>query len=174
MKHQETIAEATDSIIVECDLNDPPQKVWQALTVPELLAIWLMPNDIRPQVGARFTLQEKPGADGEIECKVLRVEPNRLLSYSWRQDGGRRNAGGRALDSVVTFELAETASGGTHLRLIHSGFPTALHGPVAWLAGAGCRASCSHVAPARWRCAMPPRTVLVANATTPVAMRAAA
>jgi uncharacterized protein YndB with AHSA1/START domain len=166
MKHEETPADATDSVIIECDLSDPPQRVWQALTVPDLLAAWLMPNDICPQLGARFTLKERPGSDRDIECEVLEIEPNRLLRYSWCRDDGERNPGGRALDSVVTFELAETATGGTHLRLIHSGFPTSLHGPLALLAGAKRLAGNLY--------ALPPRMALVANSTVPIEMRKAA
>jgi uncharacterized protein YndB with AHSA1/START domain len=166
MKHLETPADAMDSVIVECDLADPPQKVWRALTVPNLLAAWLMPNDICPQVGARFTLQEKPGSDHDIECKVLEIKPHRLLRYSWRRDDGERNPGGRALDSVVTFELAETTTGGTHLRLTHNGFPTSLHGPVALLAGAERPAGNLH--------ALRPRTVFIASSTVPIEMRKAA
>jgi len=166
MKREETPADAMDSVIVECDLADPPQKVWQALTAPELLAAWLMPNDIRLQVGARFTLQEKPGPDGDIECEVLEIEPHRRLRYSWRRDHGPRNAGGRALDTVVTFELAETATGGTRLRLTHSGFPTSLHGPVALLAGSE--------RPEGNLYALRPRTVFIANSAGPIEMRKAA
>jgi ATP-dependent Clp protease, protease subunit len=43
----------TDPVVVECDLPDPPEKVWRALTEAHLLAAWLMPNDLRPAVGAR-------------------------------------------------------------------------------------------------------------------------
>jgi uncharacterized protein YndB with AHSA1/START domain len=57
MNHQDGPAE---SIVVECDLPEPPEKVWRALTVPELLAAWLMPNDIRAEVGSRFSFQPRP------------------------------------------------------------------------------------------------------------------
>jgi uncharacterized protein YndB with AHSA1/START domain len=32
-------------------LAQPPDRVWHALTDPDLLARWLMPNDFRPAVG---------------------------------------------------------------------------------------------------------------------------
>jgi uncharacterized protein YndB with AHSA1/START domain len=118
--------DAADSVIVECDLAEPPEKVWRALTVPDLLAAWLMPNDIRPEIGRRFILQA-PGAktDG-TQCEVLAVEPHRLISYRWRSADCERDASGRRLDSVVTFVLTETETGGTHLRLVHEGFPASL------------------------------------------------
>jgi uncharacterized protein YndB with AHSA1/START domain len=125
--------ELTASVLVECDLPDPPEKVWRALTVPELLAAWLMPNDIRPEPGSRFRLRQGPGSgsgDGPIECEVLAAEPNRLLRLSWRGGDDERDAQGRQLDSIVTFELSETPAGGTHLRLVHSGLPTSLRAPI--------------------------------------------
>jgi uncharacterized protein YndB with AHSA1/START domain len=115
----------TDSIILECDLPEPPAKVWRALTEPDLVARWLMPGDIRPEAGHRFTLQGKSGEGGSIDCEVLAAEPERRVSYSWRGEAGERDAGGRALDTIVTFELSESEAGGTHLRLIHGGFALA-------------------------------------------------
>ena len=63
-------------------LPDAPEKVWRALTVPELLAAWMMPNDIKPETGSRFAFA---GPDAPIECEVLDAEPGRLLRYSWRE-----------------------------------------------------------------------------------------
>ena len=56
----------------ECDLPDAPEKVWRALTVPELFAAWMMPNDIKPETGSRFAFA---GPDAPIECEVLDAEP---------------------------------------------------------------------------------------------------
>lgn len=150
--------EFTDSIVTECDLAEPPEKVWRALTIPDLLAAWLMPNDIRPEVGGRFTFRGKPeSGDGTIECEVLAVEPNRLLRYSWRGGAAERDAGGRTLDTVVTFVLTETVTGGTHLRVVHSGFPLSLRQPVAQRAR-----TVSSIRPHDLR-SRPRRTVLFAN-----------
>ena len=38
----------------------PPDKVWRALTDPELLGAWLMPNDFQARVGHRFTFRTDP------------------------------------------------------------------------------------------------------------------
>jgi uncharacterized protein YndB with AHSA1/START domain len=126
MNHEAAPKDATESIIVECDLAEPPAKVWRALTEPALLASWLMPNDIRPEVGARFTFRaEADAGSGTIACEVLAAEPPHLLRYSWRDDDADRQAPDRVLDSVVTFVLTETANGGTHLRLVHDDFASA-------------------------------------------------
>jgi uncharacterized protein YndB with AHSA1/START domain len=132
MKHEAEPNDAADSIVVDCELADPPAKVWRALTEPKLLAAWLMPNDIRPEVGARFTFQaDAEAGGGVIACEVVAAEPPHLLRYSWRGSDAGRDARAHTLDSVVTFVLTETADGGTHLRLIHDGFPVRALQPVA-------------------------------------------
>ncbi len=109
---------STKSIRVEYDLPHPPAKVWRALTESALLAAWLMPNDIRPVVGHRFTFkaQPMPGWDGTVHCEVIEVEPERRLRYSW--SGGAEDS---RLESVVTWTLAATPQG-TQLSLEHAGF----------------------------------------------------
>ncbi len=104
----------SESVIVDCDLAEPPEKVWRALTVPELLAEWLMPNDFEPRIGHDFTFRPEKGAD--IACEVLDVEENRLIRYSWREED-------QPVDSIVTVRLTPLTGGGTHLRLVHTGFP---------------------------------------------------
>jgi uncharacterized protein YndB with AHSA1/START domain len=99
----------TDTVVVECDLLEPPEKVWRALTEPELVAEWLAPDE--------DTADER----APIECEVIEVRPNRLVRYSWR-DGGAAGDEDAGRDSIVTFELARTAAGGTHLRIIHTAF----------------------------------------------------
>lgn len=122
--HRDAGPEPTQAIVADFDFPQPPEKVWRALTEPALLAAWLMPNDIRPVVGHRFTFQTKPvpGWDGVVQCEVLAVTPPRLLSYAWR--GGNREVEGygHSLDTIVTWTLTPTANGGTHVHLVHDGF----------------------------------------------------
>ncbi|TPL24514.1 ATPase [Mesorhizobium sp. B2-4-10] len=131
---------APDAIEFECDLPEPPEKVWRALTVPELLAAWMMPNDINPEIGSNFAFA---GPDAPIECEILDAEPGKRLRYSWRQQP-RPDEERNPLDSIVTFTLARTVSGGTHLHIIHEGFAraaTSAARPMVTMAGAGCRLS---------------------------------
>src|SRR3981189_1443756 len=75
---------ATEPIVFECDLPHSPALVWRALTDRDLLGAWLLPNDMRPEVGARFSFERPDQQPGySIECEVLEVEPNRTLQ--WRQ-----------------------------------------------------------------------------------------
>jgi uncharacterized protein YndB with AHSA1/START domain len=99
----------TRSVTVEREIPYPPEKIWRALTQPHLIAEWLMKNDFAPVVGHRFDLS----ADwGIVDCRVVAVEPNRTLSYTWAAYG---------LQSVVTWTLTPT-SAGTRLRMEQSGF----------------------------------------------------
>jgi uncharacterized protein YndB with AHSA1/START domain len=129
-------SDGTDAIEFEYDLVEPPEKVWRALTVPELLAAWMMPNDISPEIGNHFAFA---GPETPIECEILDAEPEKLLRYSWREQPGDA-ARQDPLDSTVTFTLARTVSGGTHLRIVHDGFARKAMPAVA-MAGAGCRLS---------------------------------
>src|SRR5262249_33080330 len=70
---------------------------------------WLMKNDFTPVVGHRFNLRADWGA---VDCRVLAVEPNKTLSYTWAALG---------LESVVTWTLTPTSTG-TRLRMEQSGF----------------------------------------------------
>jgi len=102
-------ATETLTVVVERDIPQPPEKVWRALTQPQLIAEWLMKNDFEPVVDHRFTLSADWGA---VEGRVLAVEPNKKLTYTWEAFG---------LESIVTWTLTPTSTG-THLRVEQSGF----------------------------------------------------
>jgi len=116
--------EHTKTIVVEYEIQRPPAAVWRALTEPQLLARWLMENDIRAEVGHRFTFRAPPitGWDGVVHCEVLEVDPPRRLRYSWRGGSDDLPGYGTRIDTVVTWTLTATGGGGTLLRLEHAGF----------------------------------------------------
>lgn len=120
------------AIRVEVRLAQPPQRVWRALTDPALVARWLMPTDIRPEVGRHFTFQapSAPGWDGVVHCEVLAADPPRLLRHSWRGGSAEARGYGHQLDTSVAWTLTPTAEDGTSLQLVHDGFTAADH--VAW------------------------------------------
>ena len=80
----------TDAIRTDSFFPHPPEKVWRALTDPELLASWLMPNDFAPAAGHKFRFRSRPMGDwdGVVDCEVLEIEPHRILRYSW--EGGAK------------------------------------------------------------------------------------
>jgi uncharacterized protein YndB with AHSA1/START domain len=93
MKSEE-IEESTRGVELEYDLNAPPQKVWQAISVPELRESWL------------------PG-DALVDGAATTVTPGQEVRYTMREDNAP------FLESTVTFSIAPNGNGGTILRIIH-------------------------------------------------------
>jgi uncharacterized protein YndB with AHSA1/START domain len=104
----------TRTLVIEREMPYPPEKIWRALTEGPLIKEWLMDNDFQPAVGHSFNFRSTPVPNwsGIIESKVLVVEPNKKLSYSW---------GTMGMESIVAWTLVPT-SGGTLLRMEQSGF----------------------------------------------------
>ncbi|MDX2007625.1 MAG: SRPBCC domain-containing protein [Meiothermus sp.] len=105
----------TEAVSFEFDLRHKPEKVWRALTDPALLAEWLLPVtgfSLEPETAFAFKAPPAPGWDGTVNCRLLEVEPHRMLSYAWVVGD---------IDTVVTFVLTPTPSG-TRLTLVQTGF----------------------------------------------------
>lgn len=83
-----------DGIELEYDLDESPQKVWRAISIPAFRENWL-PNDVL--------------ADPEATS----VTPGEEIRYRMRDNAPP------FLESTVTFTLTPNATGGTSLRIIH-------------------------------------------------------
>ena len=104
-----------ETIAFELELEHSPAKVWRALTDPELLRQWLLPVvGFELTQGTSFQLQAPPQPtwDGAVSCRILEIEPQRKLRYTWTVP---------FLDTVVTFTITPTATG-TRLHIEQSGF----------------------------------------------------
>jgi uncharacterized protein YndB with AHSA1/START domain len=116
MSFADTTAKSqNEAIAFEFDLPHRPEKVWRALTDPELLAQWLLPTigfELGPGKAFTFKTQAYPGWDGTVNCQFVEIEPLRKLAYTWTVP---------FLDTVVTFTLTPTESG-TRLVMVQSGF----------------------------------------------------
>ena len=122
MKSTDKNAKAqTESITFEFDLHHPPDKVWRALTDPDLLAEWLLPVvELELEPGAAFSLTAppQPGWNGIVNCRFVEIEAQRKLRYTWVVGDPQSEF---FIDTVVTFTLTPTESG-TNLSLVQSGF----------------------------------------------------
>ena len=104
-----------NKITTEITYAHSVEKVWQALTNAEAMSQWLMPCNIKPEVGHQFEFRTKPspGFDGIVKCEVLEIKEKELLVFSW--------SGGSLENTRVSFQL--TALGDqTKLSFEHSGF----------------------------------------------------
>jgi uncharacterized protein YndB with AHSA1/START domain len=88
----------SDEIIVEAELADAPEKVWRALTEPDLIVAWLAPTDADPSP--------------LVELEVLEAEPTERVRYAWREQGG--------VASELEFTLTPLPGGGARLRVVHT------------------------------------------------------
>ena len=108
------------TIRVDQFLSYSPAQVWKALTDPDLIARWLMPNDFQLAIGHHFTFKTVPippvQFEGTVYCEVLDYEAELSLRYNW-VDRGEENG----LNSIVTWRLVPEGEG-THLYLEHEGF----------------------------------------------------
>lgn len=99
----------------------PAEKLWHALTDPELVQLWTStgrggrPEGFRAEVGNHFRFVGKPvpGWNGIVDCEVLAVESPVMLRHSWK--GDERDP------SIVTWRIDPTAEG-SRLTYDHTGF----------------------------------------------------
>jgi uncharacterized protein YndB with AHSA1/START domain len=115
-----TTADELTTIEVDQYFPHPPAKLWRALTTPDLMAQWLMPNDFEPVVGHRFTFHARPvaqtGFSGQIACQVLELTPQKRLRISWADADEPVT-----MPTEVTWTLHPEGKG-TRLLLQHTGF----------------------------------------------------
>ncbi len=79
---------------LEYQLDEPTEKVWRAISIPEFRNSWL------PQ-------------EALADPDATSVTPGKEVSYRMRDDAPP------FLESVVTFRVTPNATGGTSLRIIH-------------------------------------------------------
>jgi len=99
-----------ESIEVSQFINQSPQKVWEAITSPELLQQWWVKGNIQPNIGHQFTLDM--GSFGQQLCLVTLVEKELLFEYVFAIG---------VLETTIRWQLTPQENG-TLLQLSHSGF----------------------------------------------------
>ena len=104
------------------DYPQAPDKVWRAVTDPELIPRWTAtgqggrPVGFEPVVGNKFQFVAKPvpGWRGIVDCEVVEVRAESLLRYTWI--GAEGDA-----PTYVTYHL-EPHADGTRFTYEHTGF----------------------------------------------------
>lgn len=113
----------TMSLAVDAILPAPPERVFEALTTPELYSQWMGPDGSTTEVssmdavpGGRlaFTVGFPGGMSVQIEGEYLTVDPPHRLSHTWLVEGDPH-------PTTVTIDLRPVASG-TQIVLVHDGF----------------------------------------------------
>ncbi|TQV69737.1 SRPBCC family protein [Denitrobaculum tricleocarpae] len=94
-KHEEEAADQeTADIVLDAELDAPPEKVWRAISRPEFREQWLPGRDLRNA--------EPVSSEAEAE-----------ISYRMKDDAPP------FLESIVTFRITPHADGRTRLRILH-------------------------------------------------------
>lgn len=86
--------DADAALVLEYDLDAPPEKVWRAVTIPALRQRWL------PDADLAKAEPESPMTDEEVRYRLRESEP------PYRE-------------SRVTFRIEPNEVGGTRFRIIH-------------------------------------------------------
>jgi uncharacterized protein YndB with AHSA1/START domain len=99
---------------LEQSFPHPRERLWRALTEPELLSGWFMPTDLRAVPGSRFTIFAGtfPGFLGPVSGEVRQVVPRERLVTVWE---------GEKLHTRMVWELTSTEQG-CRLQVVQSGF----------------------------------------------------
>jgi uncharacterized protein YndB with AHSA1/START domain len=109
----------TNPIVVEATYAVDRSAVWAALTDPERMSKWYFEPiaTFRPEVGfeTQFTVHSQ-GKDWVHLWRVTEVVPETRIAYTF-------NYAGYEGDASVLWELS-AVSGGTRLRLTHTGIET--------------------------------------------------
>lgn len=85
--------EQARALVLEYQLDAPPEKVWRALSIPAFRERWLPEQAL-------------------AEAEALSAVPGEEVRYRLREDSPP------FLESVVTFQIRPNA-GGTELRIVH-------------------------------------------------------
>jgi uncharacterized protein YndB with AHSA1/START domain len=110
-------------ILATVELLAPPERVFRALTTPEITKWWVRPGvfDTREwngdaRVGGHWRASGIGGGRPyALEGEFVEVDPPRKLALTWN------GAGAPSAPTTVTYRL-EPLDGGTRLTLRHGGF----------------------------------------------------
>ncbi len=124
---QQSAPTTTDRIEEQVQLPAPRARVWRALTNPDELGAWFGANLAGATIAAgahvlaHMTIPGHEHVMFDVIIEAMEVERR----FAWRWHPGATDAGvdiSTEPRTLVTFTLEDTASGGTLLRVVESGF----------------------------------------------------
>jgi uncharacterized protein YndB with AHSA1/START domain len=92
-------------------LERPPAKVWAALTDPKILANWLGDVEVDLRIGGAYIIRFRR-MTVVMTGEITRVEPGRLLEYTWTENFGMPT-------SKIRWEINPVETG-CRLKLSHT------------------------------------------------------
>ncbi len=120
----------TRSFRLEADYPYPVDKVWNALTDPKQMGLWIMnfdqdpgemTTDFNAVAGTAYRMDARKGRGwrGYVVGDVVEVVPKMRLVITWAHGTYQDTHPAR-----IEFALEATANGdGTHVRMTQTGFP---------------------------------------------------
>ena len=92
-----------------------PATAWQAVTLPERIALWFTYASPLGEVGERYRLDFGEGS--VVVGEVVALQPGRRFAYTWTWEAAEAEAA-----TTVEWTVEPLASGGSRIRLVHSGW----------------------------------------------------
>ena len=114
-----TTATVTGTQVYQLYINAAPERVWEAITTPEIVAKYFGGAQIEAtyQPGTRIRTSSPDGSQPWGDNTVLEAEPPRRLVHSWRSLYDPDMAA--EPESRVTWEIEALPGGYCKLTLIH-------------------------------------------------------
>jgi len=88
---------------------------WQAVTLPERIALWF--TDASPLGGVGDTYRLDFGEGSVVTGEVVALEPGRRFAYTWTWEDAEAEAA-----TTVEWTVEPRPGGGARIRLVHGGW----------------------------------------------------
>ena len=97
------------------DTAADPATAWQAVTLPERIALWFTDASPLGDVGAIYRLDFGEGS--VVTGEVVALEPGRRFAYTWTWEDAEEQA-----PTTVEWTVEPRPGGGSRVRLVHGGW----------------------------------------------------
>lgn len=122
---QITTTTDTNSITKEIQIRAPRSRVWRALTDAEEFGAWfgaVLEGDIRAGATTKGRITSKGYEHLQLALEIDRLQPESYFSYRWHPYAIDPNVDYSSEPTTLIEMFLEERDGGTHLRVVESGF----------------------------------------------------